>query len=101
MDVIVSNPPYIPYFEKQTMHDNVLLWEPESALFVPDEQPLLFYTSIVEMAELQLNTGGALYFETHEEHHRDVAEFAESRGWSKVESRHDMQGKHRMLKLSW
>lgn len=63
LDIIVSNPPYIAEKEKELMHRNVLDFEPEQALFVRDEDPLLFYRKIAEMAQELLYPGGKLYFE--------------------------------------
>lgn len=99
VDVVVSNPPYIPQSEKGSMHNNVKLWEPEIALFVPDEDPLVFYKAIIHASDSCLKEGGAVYLETHENYHGKLADWAASEGWTKIESRHDMQGKHRMLKL--
>ncbi len=62
-DIIVSNPPYIADSEKSSMHNNVLDYEPHSALFVPDEQPLLFYQAIAQYASRALAPGGKLYLE--------------------------------------
>ena len=62
-DVIVSNPPYVTESEKQEMERNVLDWEPFSALFVPDNDPLLFYRRIAELGKVMLASGGRLYFE--------------------------------------
>ena len=62
-DVIVSNPPYIPVSDKQMMHKNVLDYEPDLALFVPNDDPLVFYKSIVEFAYLNLNLSGKLFLE--------------------------------------
>lgn len=99
VDVLVSNPPYIPQSEKEGMHHNVKLWEPEMALFVPDDDPLLFYKAIIHASAACLKEGGAVYLETHENYHGELADWAVGAGWTNIESRHDMQGKHRMLKL--
>lgn len=63
-DIIVSNPPYITEKEKAAMEANVLEWEPSVALFVPDEQPLLFYTKIAELGLEMLVSGGRLYLKS-------------------------------------
>lgn len=65
-DIIVSNPPYIPLSEKTTMDKNVTAYEPEEALFVPDEDPLIFYRCIAELGKKKLHQDGVIYMETHE-----------------------------------
>lgn len=65
-DVIVSNPPYVRESEKKLMEPNVLEWEPAQALFVPDEDPLLFYRRIAEVGQKVLLPGGKLYFEINQ-----------------------------------
>ncbi len=67
-DVIVSNPPYVTVSEKPQMEPNVLLWEPEVALFVPDNDPLLFYRRIAWLGQRMLHPGGRLYFEINQQH---------------------------------
>jgi release factor glutamine methyltransferase len=62
MDVIVSNPPYVCFSEKSKMRPNVLLHEPETALFVDDENPLLFYSAITKMAAKKIADGGKIFF---------------------------------------
>ncbi|MNJ86127.1 Release factor glutamine methyltransferase [compost metagenome] len=101
IDLIVSNPPYIPWKEKQEMHQNVTEFEPDLALFVPDEDPLLFYRKIAEYAAKQLNPGGDLFFELHENFGMETKQMLEEMGFSKVEIREDLQGKNRMLKAHW
>jgi release factor glutamine methyltransferase len=94
-DVIVSNPPYIPLNEKERLDKNVTLYEPHSALFVPDKSPLLFYEKIALFGLSHLWPGGKIYVEIHE----DFAE-ATSGLFSKyyvVEVRQDILGKKRML----
>ncbi len=66
VDIIVSNPPYIPLSGKSSMHNNVLNFEPHLALFVPDNDPLIFYKKIVEFAERKLASN--VYFEIHQDH---------------------------------
>lgn len=65
-DIIVSNPPYIAESERATMHNNVLLHEPASALFVPDNDPLLFYKAILQYAAKRLSDSGTIYFEINQ-----------------------------------
>lgn len=101
VDLIVSNPPYIPWKEKQEMHQNVTEFEPDLALFVPDEDPLLFYRKIGEYAVKQLKPGGYLFFELHENFGSETKSMLEELGFRDVEIREDLQGKNRMLKAHW
>ncbi len=71
-DIIVSNPPYIPISEKKQMNDNVVKYEPHEALFVPDDNPLLFYKAIINIAYYSLKKNGLLYLEVHESFADDV-----------------------------
>lgn len=72
-DIIISNPPYIPYLEKDTMDKQVVEYEPHLALFVPENDPLIFYKSILRLAETNLCKGGKIFFETHYALAKDVA----------------------------
>jgi release factor glutamine methyltransferase len=96
--IIVSNPPYIPAGERTTMHANVTKHEPESALFVPDADPLLFYRRIAEVAKDALAPYGRLYFEIHEKRGAEVKQLLEQLGYQNVEIKRDMQGKDRMVR---
>lgn len=96
-DLIVSNPPYIKKSEAGGMNKNVLEYEPESALFVPDEDPLLFYKAIVDLAADHLTEDGQLYVEVNEMHGDDVAQLLKSRRYE-VETKSDLQGKTRMIR---
>ncbi|MDR1764145.1 MAG: peptide chain release factor N(5)-glutamine methyltransferase [Dysgonamonadaceae bacterium] len=97
-DLIVSNPPYVVPSEKAAMERNVLDFEPHSALFVPEEQPLLFYERIADIALQMLNRGGKLYFETNAHFARQTAEMLENKGFINVELRRDLAGKERLLR---
>lgn len=97
-DIIVSNPPYIPNADKARMHKNVLDYEPDIALFVNDESPLVFYQAIAEKGMQSLKRGGNLYFEIHEDFGKEVCELLSSLGYSDLELRKDLQGKDRMIK---
>lgn len=98
MDMIISNPPYIPLKEKSQMNDNVVKYEPHAALFVDDDDPLLFYRTIADFAKEKLMPGGNIFLEIHENRAADVASlFKDSRN---VEIRKDMQGKDRMIRVS-
>lgn len=97
-DLIVSNPPYIPHNDKINMSANVLNYEPATALFVPDDDPLLFYRRIGELAIQKLSTGGSLYFEIHEAYGHEVRELLMDLGFGTVVLKKDLQGKDRMIK---
>ena len=98
LDLVVSNPPYIPNQEKDTMEHVVLNHEPAMALFVPDHKPLLFYRKIAEGILPFLSTSGALYFECHYLHLENTRNLLLELGFTNVEKRKDLQGKWRMLK---
>lgn len=101
VDVIISNPPYIPWKEKDEMHQNVTAFEPDLALFVPNEDPLLFYRTLAEYAAESLNENGYLFFELHENYAFETKSLVEKLGFSSVEIKEDLQGKNRMLKAQW
>ena len=100
-DVIVSNPPYVLESDKKLMHTNVLKHEPHTALFVEDEEALVFYHSIADFAQNYLNINGKLFFEIHENKGEEVLQMLQEKGFSKLELRKDMQGKDRMVKAVW
>ncbi|MBG9376316.1 peptide chain release factor N(5)-glutamine methyltransferase [Panacibacter sp. DH6] len=97
-DIIVSNPPYIKQSEQLEMRRNVLLHEPHLALFVPDNDPLLFYKSIAAFGLTHLNKNGWLFFEINETLGNEVKALLASAGYTNIELRKDMQGKDRMVK---
>jgi release factor glutamine methyltransferase len=97
-DVIVSNPPYIPLEEKIRMDENVLDYEPDLALFVPNETPLLFYNKIAEFSCLNLNRKGVLYFEIHEDFGNETVDMLLGKGFVDIELKEDLQGKDRMIR---
>jgi release factor glutamine methyltransferase len=97
LDVVVSNPPYVRYSEKEKMHKNVLEYEPHLALFVFDEDPLLFYRVIAEKAKNVLNPGGRLYFEINEAFGEATKDLVEGLGYSEVRILKDLNGKDRVL----
>ena len=97
-DVVVSNPPYIPKQEKKQMDTTVLDHEPGLALFVPNEDPLLFYRSIAQSIAPYLSTKGSLYFECHYLYLEDTSAMLAELGYKNVEKRKDLQGKWRLLK---
>lgn len=98
--IIVSNPPYIKEKEKKSMEANVLDWEPHTALFVPDNDPLLFYRTIAKKALVMLTSGGTLYFEINRAHGAETAEMLQSLGYKEIELRKDIAGNDRMIKAT-
>jgi len=97
-DIIVSNPPYIRDLEKAEMHNNVLIHEPHLALFVSDENPLIFYKAIADFAKTNLKPNGQLYFEINEYLGNEMIEMLAAKGYINIELRQDMQGKDRMVR---
>jgi release factor glutamine methyltransferase len=98
VDIVVSNPPYVRELEKQQMKANVLDFEPELALFVPDDQPLLFYLVIAIQAVNLLVKGGKLYFEINEAFGNEVAELMREQGFAQIEIFKDIHGKDRFVR---
>ncbi|MUP38747.1 peptide chain release factor N(5)-glutamine methyltransferase [Labilibaculum euxinus] len=96
-DIIVSNPPYVTEAEKSKMEKNVLDYEPHTALFVTDHDPLIFYRTISEMALLHLKKGGKLYFEINESLGNEMVELLEQKGFNSIRLRSDINGKNRMI----
>ena len=96
-DLIVSNPPYVTHEEKKQMQLNVLDHEPHTALFVPDDDPLLFYREIIALAKLKLCEEGSLWFEINEMFGVELKELAESQGFKEVNIFFDIRGKSRFL----
>jgi release factor glutamine methyltransferase len=97
-DVIVSNPPYILEKEKTLMHKNVLDFEPHLALFVADDNALIFYETIANFAQKHLNTAGYLFFECNEYNAQEVKSMLEKKYFSDIVLRQDMSGKDRMIR---
>ncbi len=96
-DVIVSNPPYVLEKEKEEMEQNVLAWEPETALFVPDDDPLRFYRRIGSLGRQMLVDGGSLYVETNRAYANEVADLFQSQGYVKIRIIRDMSGNNRFI----
>lgn len=96
-DLIVSNPPYIPLSEQDDMSYHVTGFEPKEALFVPDEQPLLFYAALGKAALLHLREGGMMYVEIHQRFGKAVVELFEQMGFTTT-LRKDVQGNDRMVR---
>jgi len=97
-DVIVSNPPYVRNLEKQEIKENVLQYEPHLALFVDDNDALLFYRKIAQLAKMHLTKNGVLYFEINQYLGEETRELLEQSGFKKVELRKDIYGNDRMIK---
>ena len=83
-DIIVSNPPYVTESERASMHPNVLNWEPRSALFVPDEDPLRFYRCIARLGTRMLTSGGRLYFEINQTQGVPLAHMLREEGYADI-----------------
>ena len=96
-DVIVSNPPYITESEKQDMERNVLDWEPFSALFVPNNDPLLFYRRIGELGRMMLVDGGRLYFEINRAYGEATAMMLCGQGYTGIRILKDISGNDRFV----
>ena len=99
-DIIVSNPPYIPIQEQETMHPNVRDHEPGTALFVPNDDALLFYRAIALFAKGHLKVGGAVYCELHKDYAVATKAMFEEMGYKNIGLRKDINGHNRMLKAS-
>jgi release factor glutamine methyltransferase len=97
LDILVSNPPYIPQKDKSEMHQNVVEFEPHLALFVPDEDPLIFYRIIGEKGKSLLNKGGRLYFEIYEKAAKEIQNLLIKQGYDRVTVHTDLNGKERMI----
>lgn len=97
-DLMVSNPPYVTETDKLRMDNNVLNFEPHAALFVYDDDPLIFYRRIVDLADGHLKRGGKLFFEINERFHAEIRSLLNDRGYTSVEIKKDLNGRYRMAK---
>lgn len=97
-DVIVSNPPYVRQQEKKAMHTNVLAYEPSNALFVSNEDPLLFYRKIAQLAKVSLKANGWLYFEINEYLPLEMESLLDEIGFMNIEIKNDFRAVPRMIK---
>ena len=97
-DVMVSNPPYVRQLEKKAMNANVLDYEPGVALFVPNEDPLLFYRKIAQLAMVSLQTRGWLYFEINEYLSKEMDVLLKEIGFANIEIKKDFREVPRMIK---
>jgi len=96
-DIIVSNPPYVTPSEKSNMQPNVLEYEPHSALFTPDEDPLIFFKRIATFGFKNLKDNGMIFFEINETYHKEIANILKQHGFSDISIRKDINGKWRMI----
>ena len=97
-DCIISNPPYIPTNERESIAENVLNFEPEIALFVENKNPIIFYEAIIKYAKSNLSENGFLFFEIHPEFSAEISDLLNLKGFINIELRKDLQGKNRMIK---
>ena len=97
-DLIVSNPPYICNKERETMEANVLEHEPHTALFVPNDDPLLFYRAIAQYGQTALKEGGWLYFEINPLYAEPLREMLSKMSYHDIEIKEDQYGKQRMIR---
>ena len=98
VDLVLSNPPYVCNSERAAMEANVLDWEPEKALFVPDDDPLRFYCQILALAKKQLNPNGQVWFEINERMGVEMLSLCREMGFSNAEVLQDFAGKPRFVK---
>ena len=99
-DIIVSNPPYVRELEKREIKNNVLLHEPHLALFVKNDNPLLFYEKIADFAKKQLNRNGILYFEINQYLSTETVNLLKLKGFQNIELRKDIFTNYRMIKAT-
>lgn len=98
LSLLVSNPPYICNKERATMEPNVLEHEPHTALFVPDDDPLLFYRAIAQFGQTALKQGGWLYFEINPLYAREMCDMLRLMSYHDIELKTDQYGKQRMIR---
>jgi release factor glutamine methyltransferase len=97
-DIIISNPPYVRNLEKLQMQNNVLRYEPHVALFVEDEDPLLFYNRIADLANENLNPNGMLFFEINQEFAQETISLLKEKNFTNIICKKDIFGADRMIK---
>jgi len=98
LQLIVSNPPYVTPADKAQMHINVVNFEPHNALFVPQDDPLLFYKAIADFSLVNLTPGGWLFLEINESYGHETVDLLNSKGFTNIELKKDMSGRDRMIK---
>lgn len=99
-DIIVSNPPYVLSSDRMRMNGNVLNYEPEQALFVSDDRPLIYYEAIAALSRQHLRPHGMIYLEIHEQKGKSVCELFNNAGFTHTELRQDIHGRDRMVRVS-
>ncbi len=97
LDIVVSNPPYIPEREKDTLHPNVKNYEPDMALYVPDANPLIYYETISRRSLHWLKAGGKLFFEIHADMGHAVCQLLLNQNWINIELKKDLSGRDRIV----
>ena len=97
-EIIISNPPYVTLHDKTKMHTNVTDFEPHTALFVPENDPLIFYKAIADFAAKNLAPKGLLFFEINESYGKEIVELLNCKRFENIEIRKDMNGRDRMVK---
>jgi release factor glutamine methyltransferase len=100
LDILVSNPPYVRENERPLMRDNVLAWEPATALFVPDDDPLLFYRRLAEVGRHLLRPGGSIWLEINEALGAETAALFEEASWEQVAVLPDFLGRSRFVRAT-
>ncbi|RFP66802.1 peptide chain release factor N(5)-glutamine methyltransferase [Hymenobacter lapidiphilus] len=101
LDVLVSNPPYVMENERPLMRPNVLAYEPATALFVLNHDPLLFYRRIAQLGQELLAVGGVLYFEINEQFAAETEELLRELGYAAVASHQDIFDRPRLVRATW
>jgi release factor glutamine methyltransferase len=97
-DLLVSNPPYVRFSEQAQMKTNVLKYEPNLALFVDDDDPLIFYKRIADIGRQILKNGGLVFFEINEKFGSEILDILRNKGYAQMELRKDLNGRDRMIK---
>jgi release factor glutamine methyltransferase len=100
-DFIISNPPYVRELEKIEINNNVLQNEPHLALFVDDENPLIFYKKIADLAKQDLTKNGLLFFEINQYLGKETVEMLQQKGFKNIELKKDFSGNDRMIKATY
>ena len=100
IDILISNPPYIPPSERERMGASTLDYEPEVALFTPEEDPLLYYRHIAALGRSTLADAGRVYVEVNEFNSERVEQLFQVGGYTQVQRKRDLQGKWRMLRAT-
>ncbi|MFB9861862.1 peptide chain release factor N(5)-glutamine methyltransferase [Rufibacter immobilis] len=101
LDAVISNPPYVLEAERELMRPNVLQYEPALALFVPNEDPLLFYRRIAQVAQQLLKAGGRLFFEINEQFASQTQSMLARMEYKGIKTYQDLRGKDRMVEAIW